>query len=207
MDQMIVAQTEIRIMPSEELGAAWYAIYTRPHHEKSVAKQLAERRVEALVPTCRRVRRWKDRKKEIWLPVFPGYVFVNMLLRDRYRVLQLPGVVRFVTFGGMPASVSEEDLQALRLAAESGATMEPHPYLKVGRRVEVCCGVLAGIRGMLVRKKGAHRLVLSLDLLQRSVAVEVDANDVTPIAEFEPRHRDVKPISLGVVRGDACAHL
>jgi transcription antitermination factor NusG len=200
---MIGAQVEIRMGSSEELGAAWYAIYTRPHHEKSVAKQLAERRIEALLPTYRSVRRWKDRKKEICLPVFPGYVFVYMHLQDRLPVLQLPGVVRFVTFGGVPASVSEGDLQALRLAAESGAAIEPHPYLKVGWRVEVWRGVLAGTRGVLVREKGSHRLVLSLDLIRRSVAVEVDADDVMPLAESEPWHRDAEPRSLDPVLGAA----
>jgi transcription antitermination factor NusG len=186
---MIGERTGGTTMLNGQHVADWYVIYTRPHHEKTVARQLDDRCIETLLPTYPSVRRWKDRKKKIWQPAFPGYVFVHMLQQDRFRILQLPGVVRFVTFGGILAPVSKADLQALRLAAESEVAIEPHPYLEVGRRVEVWRGVLAGIRGLLVREKGSHRLVLSLNLIRRSVAVEVDANDVIPIAELEAQHR------------------
>jgi transcription antitermination factor NusG len=165
----------------EAFSSLWYAVYTRPRHEKSIAKQLSQRCIESFLPLYGSVQRWKDRKKLVWLPLFPGYVFVRMSWHNRLAILQLPGVVRFVSFGGSPAEVPEAELQALRAAVEAGARIEPHRYLNEGRRVRVYRGPLQDTEGVLVRKKGTHRLVLSIDLIQRSVAVEVDASDVTPI--------------------------
>jgi len=164
--------------------SVWHAIYTRPRHEKAVAKHLVERRIEAFLPTYGKFQRWKDRKKLVRFPLFPGYVFVRISRRDRLAVLQLAGVVGFVRFGGSPAEVPEAELYALRIAVETGARLEPHRYLKVGRRVRVYHGPLQDTEGILIRKKSGHRLVLSIDLIQRSVAVEVDAADVTPISEI-----------------------
>jgi transcription antitermination factor NusG len=127
------------------------------------------------------VRRWKDRRKELELPLFPGYVFVHMALRDRLQVLQLPGVVHFVSFHGKPAPLPTAEIEALRNGLVRNALAEPHPYLRVGRRVRIHSGPMAGMDGVLVRRKDKFRVVLSIHLIQRSVAVEVDEAEIEPI--------------------------
>jgi transcription antitermination factor NusG len=158
----------------------WYAAYTCSRHEKYVAKQLEERRIECFLPLYRSWRRWKDRRKQIALALFPGYVFVRMVLPERLRVLELPGVVRLVSFNGQPAQLPEQDIEALRNGLHERIHAEPHPYLRVGRRVRVTHGPLAGTEGILVRKKHKFRLVISLEVIMRSIAIEVDAADVEP---------------------------
>jgi transcription antitermination factor NusG len=183
-----IAQFEVARTPSPGTttadiavpGAKWYAISVYSRHEKLVARCLAEGDVRHLLPLYRSVRRWKDRRKELDMVLFPGYVFVNVFLRDRLRVLQVPGVVNFVTFQGRPTPVPESEIQSLSSGLASGLDVQPHPYLRAGRRVRVTRGPLASSEGILVRKKDHFRLVLSVDLLMRSVSVEVDECDVVP---------------------------
>ena len=156
----------------------WYAVYTCSRRERCVAQQMENRALECLLPTYRSVRRWKDRRKELALPLFPGYVFVNVSLRDRLRVLEIPGVVQIVSFNGKPAAMPASEIVALRSGLASNAAMMPHPYLKTGSRARVRSGPLAGLEGILVRRKQCYRLVLSIELIMRSVAVEVDEADV-----------------------------
>lgn len=158
--------------------ATWLAAYTCAHHEKQVARQLKDRRIECFLPLYRAVHRWKDRRKELDIPLFPGYVFVQLPADDRVRVLQIPGVVRFVSFGGRPAPVDNADIESLRNGIVDGVRAQPHPYLKIGRRVRVKHGPLAGTEGILVRKKDKLRVVISVDLIMRSVAVEIEAADL-----------------------------
>ena len=160
--------------------ANWYALCTCPRHEKRLAEQIKQRHVFCFLPLYRSVRRWKDRRKELELALFPGYVFVRIALQDRLRVLELSGAVRFVSFNGHPAPLPDTEIEALMNALESGVRAEPHPYLKVGRRVRVKYGPLARSQGILVRRKDRFRIVLSLDILMRSVGVEVDESDVEP---------------------------
>ena len=159
----------------------WYAACLGPRQEKSVARQLHERGLDWFLPLYRSVRRWKDRRKEVDMVLFPGYVFVHIALQERLRVLQLPGVVRFVSFGGLPAAVPDQQVETLRNGLKDYVYAEPHPYLTVGRRVQVTHGPFAGARGILLRKKDKFRVVISLALIMRSVAVEVDASDVQPL--------------------------
>ena len=156
----------------------WYAAYTCAHHEKHVARQLEEKNINCFLPLYRSVRRWKDREKELELPLFPGYVFVQAAPEERLRVLQTSSVVRFVSFGGQPAALDDGEVEGLRNGVANGIKVEPCPFLKVGQRVRVKHGPLAGVEGILVRKKDNLRLVLSVDLLMRSVAVEVQAADL-----------------------------
>jgi transcription antitermination factor NusG len=162
------------------LQSHWYAAHVCSRHEKQVARQLEERRVSCFLPVYRSVRRWKDRRKELDLVLFPGYVFVHLDLKDRLRVLQVPSVVRFVSFRGHPAPLPDSEIEALSNGLAGGVRAEPHPYLKVGRHVRVKYGPLAGAQGILVRRKDKFRVVLSIDLIMRSVAVEVDEADVEP---------------------------
>jgi len=163
-------------------GAAWFAVITRSRHEKSVSRILQARSVEEFLPVYESVHRWNDRNAVVSQPIFPGYVFVRIDLPERMLVLSVPGVVSFVGPQGRPASIPEEELVALRLCLEHQLRMEPHPYLAVGSRVRIRHGSLAEMEGILVRKKGLFRLVLSVNLIARSVAVEVDASNVVPVA-------------------------
>jgi transcription antitermination factor NusG len=160
----------------------WYAVYTSANHEKRVAEQMAQRSLEHFLPQYASVRRWKDRRVELSLPLFPGYVFVRLPLRDRLRVLKIPSVVRLVSFGGHPAALPDETMTRLREGLAGGLRAEPHPYLNVGRRVRLQRGALAGAEGILLRRKGRIRVVLSIELIARSVAAEVDLADIAPVS-------------------------
>jgi transcription antitermination factor NusG len=158
----------------------WYAIYTNPNHENRVAQQLRQRPIEHLLPLYESVRRWKDRRVRLRMPLFPGYVFVRFALRDRSEVLKIPGVVHLVSFAGRPAPVPEEDIRAVQNCLSHGKLVEPHPYLQVGRRARVKSGPLQGLNGIILRRKNRTRFILSFDLLMRSVAVEIDDIDLVP---------------------------
>lgn len=168
-------------LPSGCWEPLWYAAYTSANHEKRVAQQLAQRSVEHFLPLYRVVRRWKDRRVHQQRPLFPGYVFVRLALHDRLQVLQVPGVAKLVGFSGSPAALPQDEIEALRASLLNRVRAEPHPYLTVGRRVRVKSGSLAGMEGILVRKKNRDRLVISLDLIMRSVAVEVDGLGLEPL--------------------------
>jgi transcription antitermination factor NusG len=168
-------------LPVEYVEPRWYAAYTSANHEKRVAVQVAQRSVQHFLPVYESVRQWKDRRMKLELPLFPGYVFVRLALRDRLRVLQVPGVARLVGFNGVPTSLPDDEIESLRLALAEGLRAEPHPYLKVGRRVRITRGPLAGREGLLKRWKGDLRVVLSIESIQRSISIEVDASSVMPV--------------------------
>ena len=157
-----------------ESSAPWYVTYTIPRHEKNVARQLEERGIGSFLPLYKSIRRWKDRKKDLELPLFPGYVFVQIRLDDRLELLRVPGVVHLVSFQGKPAAVSSVEIETLRLGLVGCSALKPHPYLKVGRKVRVRSGPMTGVEGIFVRKKDCARVVLSISLIERSVAMEVD---------------------------------
>jgi len=160
----------------------WYAVYTNARHEKRVMESLGGRLVECYLPLYKSIRRWQDRRKEVELPLFPGYVFVRIAYRSRLQVLTAPGVVQIVSFDGKPAPIKESEIDALRHGLSGATSFEPHPYLKVGKRVRVRSGPLSGMEGVLIRRKDKFRLVLSIDLIMRSVAAEVEEADVEPIS-------------------------
>jgi transcription antitermination factor NusG len=159
----------------------WYAAYTSANHEKRVAEQFVQRSVEYFLPLYRSVRRWKDRKVNLQRPLFPGYVFVRIELRNRLKVLQVPGVAKLISFNGTPAALPQGEVDALRTSLLKGAHAQPHPYLAIGRQVMVTKGPMAGLQGVLKRKKGNARLVVSIELIQRAMAVEIDEDDVETV--------------------------
>lgn len=173
--------SEYSAIATNFLEARWYAVYTSANHEKRVAKQLEQRSVQHFLPLYESVRRWKDRRVKLGLPLFPGYIFVRMAIADRSRVLQVPGVVRLVGFNGQPYPLSEEDIQAVRNCLRRGYQVEPHPYVRVGRRARVKAGPLKGLEGIILRRKNRMRFVLSLELIMRSVAVEMDGSELEPV--------------------------
>jgi transcription antitermination factor NusG len=159
----------------------WYAAYTRANNEKGVTQQLGRRSVECFLPLYESVRRWKDRRVRLQLPLFPGYVFVRLALRDRLRVLEIPGVVRLVGFDRHPIPLPVEEIETIRTCLVRHQLMAPHRYVRRGQQVRVLSGPLEGLTGIVLRQKNRARFVISLELLMRSVAVELDSSDFDPI--------------------------
>lgn len=162
----------------EQRAPGWYAIYTNPRHEKAVAKQLTDRGIENFLPLYRTWHEWKDRRKQVELALFPSYVFVRTEIREKLRILQVVGVVNLVSFNGQLAALPEQEIEALRNGLENKVYAEPCPYLKIGRKVRVVRGPMAGSHGILSRRKDKCRVVISVDVLMRSIAVEVDGADL-----------------------------
>lgn len=157
----------------------WYALYTCSRHEKVVQQQLQARSLESYLPLYKSVRHWNDRQAMVELPLFPGYVFVRMLLSARLRVLTVPGVVCLVSFRGQPASLADEEIQVIRTSVAERIA-EPYPYLAKGKCIRIATGPLRGLKGVVVRRKGKLRAVISIESIMQSFAVEVDAADVHP---------------------------
>jgi len=160
------------------LEPRWYAVYTSANHERHVAERFAARSIEHFLPKYESIRKWKDRKVCLQLPLFPGYVFVHIAMQSRLSVQQVPGVAHLVSFNGAPAEIAEQDLARVREFLSAGFRAEPHPFLQAGRRVRVMSGPLAGMDGIIVRRKNRSRLVISFDTIQRAMAVEVDGVDL-----------------------------
>ena len=158
----------------------WYALWTRSRHEAMVQQELDRLQIEAFLPTITKWSRWKDRKKRIDWPLFPGYCFARFDLHARLTVLKRPGVVNIVSFNGDPAAIPDVEINGIRQLIDTELQYDPCPMIREGTMVEVVHGPLQGVVGRLVRK-GAHaRLVLSVDLIGQAVSVEVDAADVKP---------------------------
>ena len=169
------------IFPQEHVDECWYAVHLRARHEKKVAAEFQRRQIAHFVPLYRSVRRWKDRRVEIELPLFPGYVFTRLALRNRLRVLQVPGVVRLVGASGVPEALPEQEIEQLRAGLRGGAKLAPHRYLAVGSKARIVHGPLAGLEGILIRQKNSLRVVLSIGLIASSASMEVDAADIEGI--------------------------
>ena len=185
LEAPIATQTTAGTFSDQEREAffqpRWYAAYTRANHERRVAGQLLERGVENYLPQYESVRKWKDRSVRLQMPLFPGYVFVQLAMRNRLKVLQVPGVVHLVGFAGRPVAVPDDEFARIRGFLGQGLRAEPHPYLRAGRRVRVINGPLVGMEGTLLRKKNRTRFVLSFEFIMRSVAVEIDEIDLMPV--------------------------
>jgi len=153
----------------------WYALYTKHQHEKAVARNLTSKGFETFLPLYATTRNWKDRVKLLNLPLFPCYVFLKDDLERRLDIVTTPGVHALVSNAGQPAAIPAAEIEGIRQAVGSGARVEPHPFLECGDWVTVKCGPLAGIQGVMVRKKSVYRLVLSVEMLGTAAAVEVDA--------------------------------
>jgi transcription antitermination factor NusG len=177
----------------------WFAVYTTCRHEKRVARHLEQRQIEHFLPMYRTQHRWKDGSRVmVDLPLFPGYVFVRTDLHNRVGVLAVPGVVSMIGTASRPAPLPDFEVEALRAGLDP-TRAEPHPLLTVGQRVRIKTGALAGIEGIVVRKKSAFRVVLTLSLLMQSIAIEVEGDDVeladtsSPLT-VEVTDRDIKQL-------------
>lgn len=163
-------------------GFHWFALTVRPQHEKTTVQALSNRGLEGFLPLYLSRRRWSDRIKQLELPLFAGYVFCRFALGHRLRVLTTPGVTSIVGFGGALVPVSDQEMAALQQAVASGLPVQPWPFLECGQRVRIERGPLRGLEAILVRSKDFWRVVLNVDLLRRSVAVEIDREVISPLA-------------------------
>lgn len=161
---------------------AWYAVRVRSQHEDMVARHLRVRGLESFLPLYKQQHRWSDRFKELELPLFPGYVFCQFDPKNRLPVLTVPGVVHVVGAGKNPVPIDEAEITAIQAAVKAGLPRQPWPFLEVGQSVRIDYGPLCGIEGILLGFKGRRRLVLSITLLQRSVAVEMNEEWIRPLS-------------------------
>jgi transcription antitermination factor NusG len=155
----------------------WYAVYTRTRHEKSVAEQCKQRGITTFLPLYRVQHRWNQRLALVLLPLFPSYVFVQIVPQDRVRVLSVPGIVSIVSFNGHPAVVPDSQIEFLNRAITLGQA-HPHTYLRSGRRVRVTAGPLVGLEGIVVEVKNHVKVVVSFEWMCRSVAISLDPAEI-----------------------------
>ena len=159
----------------------WYALRTKSRHEKLVLDQLDKQGIEPLLPTVKRLSQWKDRRKEVEVPLFSGYCFVRFGQEAKLPVQKVTGVVEIVGSGNRPEPIPDDEIDALRRLMTSVLPYDPHPYLHEGMKVEVVRGPLQGVHGILLRKEKRHRLVIGVHLIQQAAAVEINVNDVVPV--------------------------
>ena len=164
---------------------AWFALTAKPRHEKVVAENLRGKGLESFVPLYRARRQWTDRVQSVELPLFPGYVFCRFAYSSRMPVLNTPGVTSVVSFSDGPAPVADEEILRIRAILASGLRSQPWPYLRVGQRARIEWGSLAGLEGVLIREKDSLRVVVSVELLQRAVAVEIDREMICAVKGAE----------------------
>ncbi len=159
----------------------WFAAYVCVNHEKRLAEQMAQRSIECFLPLYTSRRQWKDRRVTLQMPLFPGYLFVHFAAEERQRVLGLPGLVRLVSVCGEPVSLPEDEIERLRAGLLPRMHPEPHPYLLQGQRVRIIHGPLAGAEGIFLRRKSECRVVLSVNLIMRSLSVELSEGEILPL--------------------------
>jgi transcription antitermination factor NusG len=170
-------------MPAPTSRAPWYALTVKPRHERATARSLDSKGLEQFSPLYRARRRWCDRIKELETELFPGYVFCRFSYEERLLVLKTPGVTSIVGFGGRPVAVDDREIEAIRAVVASGLPVQPWPYLRVGQRVRIEQGCLEGVVGIVLRDRDAFRVLINVEILQRTVAVEIDRSLLTPIEQ------------------------
>jgi len=182
---------------AESAGARfpWYAVQCWLRKESLIAAQLEGQGIECFLPKYKSLREWSDRKKEVERPLFPGYLFCRFDYTQRRPVVVTPGVLQIVGCGRTPTPIEDREIQAIQIAVASGVSGQPWPYLEVGEKVRIHTGTLSGLEGILVNFKGNHRVVLSVTLLQRSVALEVDLSWVTSLDKGSERKLQQQVVS------------
>jgi len=169
---------EINSNEFNNLNRYWYAVYTIVRHEKAVDTALREKEVETFLPLREVISQWKDRKRRVQFPLFPGYMFVHANIEDRLSILKTPGIVRLLGASGKPLPVPDEQVEAIRKLLESKLPFDPYPYFRKGKKVIVINGPLQGVTGIILERRGLSRLILSVDLIKRAVSVEIDNENV-----------------------------
>jgi len=168
--------------PVAAVESHWYALHTRPRHEKLVVQRLAERGVQTFLPIVSEVHRWSDRKKTVQLPLFSCYVFAQFtpVRSERLRVLRVDGVLGLVGSQGEGTPIPAEQIDSVRTLIDGNVPWAAHPFLKIGQRVRIRSGALDGLEGILVSRNGGDTLVISVDAIQRSLSVKVEGYQVEP---------------------------
>jgi transcription antitermination factor NusG len=191
----------INIIPDKSSSCTakqWFAAYTLSCQEKRVAKHLSTRRIEFFLPVHRKINLWKNGlRMVIERPLFPGYVFVKMHCKERVRVLELPGVHSIVGAGRQPIALPFGEIEALRSGMDL-LNVEPHPFLKSGEIVHICRGPLEGMTGIVARQKNSTRVILTLNLIMKSISVEVDGQDLEVVGHG--------PLPFGYVPAEVSSH-
>ncbi len=180
-------------MLAKEAVKPWFAVQVMGRHEKMAHELLQFKGYESFLPIYQCRRRWSDRIKKLELPLFPGYIFCRFDLYDRLPILKTPGVVCIVGIGKVPVPISEMEIAAIRSIVDSRLPSEPWPFLEAGQRVLVNCGPLQGLDGIVIKVKSDCRLIVSINLLQRSVAVEIDSNWISAPSWFGSALPSVNP--------------
>ncbi len=177
-----VALGNLELSPAVE-SASWFAIQTYPRHEKLVASQLALKGVHNYLPLVSRLHQWRDRRKQVELPLFPCYLFVHIVPSPecRVQVLQLAGVMAFVGPRKQAVPIPDRQIEDIQILLQNKIALDPYPFLKIGQRVRIRGSSLDGIEGILVRRNGARRLVISVDNLERSLSICVEGLEVEGI--------------------------
>ncbi|MEQ9619048.1 MAG: UpxY family transcription antiterminator [Deltaproteobacteria bacterium] len=181
----LASQNEDMVYPGEVSGASaarsWYAVYTIVRHEKTVDSLLSSKKIETFLPLREVMTQWKDRRKKLQLPLFPGYIFVRIFEKDAQSVLNIlntRGVVRILSSNGSYERVSAHQIDSIRCLVDTNVEYDPYKYLVKGKEVVVVNGPLSGVSGKIVERKGQNRLIVSIDIIKRSVAVKVDPADI-----------------------------
>jgi transcription antitermination factor NusG len=171
----------VETIRNEADGLRWFAVQTRHHHEKRIAERLQQIEIETFLPVHRSVHRWKNGvNAELELPLFPCYLFTRVKEAQRLRLVRQPGVIGIAASNTSPTPIGDDEISRLRLVAEQ-VKAQPHPYLAVGERVRIIAGALAGMEGILTRRKHELRVVISIEIIMRSVTVEISEFEIEPI--------------------------
>jgi len=190
---MFPSNGELSHVDKRPAAYGWFALRLRSNYERVTAEHLRQRGYEEYAPCYKVEKRWSDRTKSIHQFLFPGYVFCRFDPNDRLRVLTTPGVVDVVGFGKSPQQIPDVEIERVRRMVESGLPVSPYPYVEVGQTVLIERGPLSGVEGILLELKGKYRLVVSVNLLQRSVSAEVDRQSVRPVsASPAPRRAPIR---------------
>jgi transcription antitermination factor NusG len=168
-------------MNVEASRGLWYALQVRTRWESSAANLLSSKGYQIILPTFKTVKQWRGNSKEVIAPLFPAYVFCRFDVNQRLPILVTPGVISIVGRGRIPVAVEDSEIEAIQRVVSSGLRVEPWPYLEVGQMVRIEDGALSGLEGILTSFKASRRIVVSVSLLRRSVALEIDRSEVCPI--------------------------
>jgi transcription antitermination factor NusG len=174
-------------MPLDIADPKWYVLRVKPRHEQTSAAYLEARGLEHMAPTYRALRRWSDRSKQLDLPLFPGYLFCRFVPSQKLSILTVPGVYAIVSFGKLEIPVDDHEIANIQALMRSGLDFGPWPYLRAGDPVRIESGCLAGVFGTVIRLKDTCRVIVSVELLQRSVAVEINRDHVQPHSRLVAR--------------------
>ncbi len=197
----MIAQAVFTNVEQAEDSNRWFALRVKPRAEKCVAAIARNKGYEEFLPLYQCRRRWSDRFKVVELPLFPGYVFCRLNPQFRLPLLTIPGALHFVGLGKVPVPIDDGEINAIQALVQSGVRAEPWPFLDLGQRVRLEAGPLTGLEGIFVEVKKQHRIIVSVSLLRRSVAVEIERDWVTPL---DARGREINQDGLHLIRVAGC---